>query len=482
MLDSIPVTDPTFAAMDRAIRHAREHIAGLDSRPVGPTRSVADLRERIRVELPREGIDSARVIDELVQATAGGLLGCSGGRFFAWVIGGALPSALAADWLTSAWDQNTALSATAPALSVVEEAAGDMLKDVLELPRETSFAFTTGCQMAHATALAAARHALLRDAGWDVAEQGLFGAPPIRILVGDTRHASVDRAARLLGFGSRNLIDVETDSNGRMSPRDLQARLPGGSSPAIVVLSAGDLNIGAFDVFDALIPIARASGAWVHVDGAFGLFARVSRSKRDLLNGVELADSWATDAHKWLNVPYDCGMAFVRDVDAHRAAMTVRASYIEPADHARDPIDWGPEFSRRARAVPVYAALRELGRSGLESLVDRTCAHAAAIVDGIGALPGAEILWRPQLNQGLLRFASAHPNATQSDHDRRTDAVIRAINETGEAFFSGATWRGMRVMRVSVVNWRTSEADVCRTIAAASRALQSPIAPPLTGA
>jgi glutamate/tyrosine decarboxylase-like PLP-dependent enzyme len=233
-----------------------------------------------------------------------------------------------------------------------------------------------------------------------------------------------------------------------------------------VVLDAADLNVAAFDPFAELIPLAHATGAWVHVDGAFGLFARASRAKRHLLAGVEAADSWATDGHKWLNVPFDCGFAVVRDVEAHRAAMTLSASYIAAANEARDQIDWNPEWSRRGRGFAVYAALRELGRDGLEALVDRTCAYCHALVTGIGATAGAAVVWAPQLNQGLVRFLDPRPGAEDADHDRHTDAVIAAVNATGEAFFSGTTWHGRRAMRVSVVNWRTSDEDVRRTVAA----------------
>jgi glutamate/tyrosine decarboxylase-like PLP-dependent enzyme len=351
--------------------------------------------------------------------------------------------------------------------------AGAWLKDLLGLPEHASFAFTTGCQLAHFTALAAARHAVLREAGWDVNEAGLCGAPPVRVITSEHRHGSVDRAVRYLGLGTRSLVALETDAKGRVTPQALASELEGSRTPTIVVLDAADLNIAAFDSFATLIPIAREAGAWVHVDGAFGLFARASRSKRYSLSGVEEADSWATDGHKWLNVPFDCGMVFVRDSEAHRAAMSVSAAYIAAEERARDQIDWNPEWSRRGRGIAIYAALRELGRNGLENLIDRTCAYAEAIVSGIGALPNVEVLWRPHLNQGLVRFLDPRPNATDADHDARTDAVINAINLTGEAFFSGTNWRGKRAMRVSVVNWRTKDADVGRTVAAVGSVLHS---------
>jgi glutamate/tyrosine decarboxylase-like PLP-dependent enzyme len=463
----------TQPALDRALHHASVWLDGLDTRTVGATTSLEDLRTRLGAPLGEHGTDAVQIVDDLAAATEGGLLGSPGGRFYAWVIGGSLPSAIAADWLTSAWDQNAGMYATAPAAAIVEEVAGAWLLDLLELPRDASFALVTECQMAHVTALAAARSGVLRDAGWDVETDGLFGAPPIRVLATAPRHSTIDRALRFLGIGERAVRPVSTDADGRVTAAALEEALASGTGPTIVVLAAGDLNTGAFDPFRTLIPIAKRAGAWVHVDGAFGLMARASGSKRHLLDGVELADSWATDAHKWLNVPYDSGIAIVRDRVAHRAAMTVSASYLAPNDRVRDEIDWGPEFSRRARGFALYAALRELGRSGLGALVDRCCEHCHAIVTGIGALPGAELLCTPELNQGLVRFLDPRDGATEQEHDARTDAVIAAINASGEAFFGGVTWNGRRAMRVSVVNWRTNDSDVARTIEAVSRVLKS---------
>ncbi len=466
------MTNSTQRALKRALHHAEAYLAGLEGRSVATTASLEELRARLGGELGRQGLDSVQVIDELVAATEGGILGSAGGRFFAWVIGGALPSALAADWLVSTWDQNAAVFACSPAAAVVEEVAGRWLKDVLDLPVEASFAFTTGCQLAHFVGLASARHAVLRDVDWDVNEAGLFSAPPIRVLVSQHRHGSIDRACRFLGFGSRNLTALDVDAAGQVTTRALENALAGDRAPTIVVLDAADLNIAAFDSFETLIPIAKAAGAWVHVDGAFGLFARASRSRRRLLAGVEKADSWATDAHKWLNVPFDCGVAFVRDPEAHRAAMTLSVDYLATDGLARDQMDWNPEWSRRARGFGVYAALRELGRDGLEQVIDRCCECAEALVTGIGALPGAEVLWRPHLNQGLIRFLDPRPGAREADHDAWTDAVIERVNATGEAFFSGTTWQGRRAMRVSVVNWRTGPDDVSRAVAAVEAVLQ----------
>ena len=463
-----------FDALDLAWSAAKEWLAGLDDRPVVAAASLEELRRRLGGPLQSKGECAKDVIEHLLGSVKDGVLGCASGRFFAWVIGGSHPSALAADWLTSTWDQNAALYACGPAASVLEEIAGGWIKELLHLPTEASFAFTTGCQLAHFTCLAAARASVLEQAGWNVNEDGLCGAPGIRVLASEHRHGSIDRAVRFLGIGNRSLESIGVDRTGSIEPTALRAALRKSRQPTIVILSAADLNIAAFDPFEQLIPAARQAGAWVHVDGAFGLFSRASSRFRHLTDGIEHADSWATDAHKWLNVPFDCGMAIVRDRVAHRNAMTISASYIAAESNARDQIDWNPEWSRRARGIPVYAALRELGRDGVAELVERTSAHCWRLVTEIGKLPGAQMLWEPTLNQGLVRFLDSDPAAADADHDRKTDAIIGKVNAGGEAFFSGTTWRGMRAMRVSVVNWRTSEQDVARAIAAVRDALVGP--------
>jgi len=456
----------TSAALRRAFDHAAAYLDGLDDRPVAATATLPELRRRLHIALAATPTPATTVIDDLVAATEGGQLGSAGGRFFAWVIGGALPSALAADWLASAWDVNACLYACGPAAAIVEEVAGEWVKEVLDLPRDASFAFTTGCQFAHLTCLAAARHRLLAARGWDVEANGLAGAPPIRVLATEQRHGSIDRALRFLGIGTRALQPLATDDAGRLRAPTVATALAAADGPTILVLDAADLNVGACDPFAELIPLARAAGAWVHIDGAFGLWARASRHYRSLVKGVELADSWATDAHKWLNTPKDNGIAIVRDRAAHRAAMTLSADYLVTGGDARDAIDWTPEWTRRARGYAVYAALRELGRDGIADLVDRCCDHARALALGIAGLPGAELIATPSLNQGLVRFLDP-----DGDHDRHTDALIAAINAEGTAFFSGTTYRGRRAMRISVVNWRTSATDVRRTIEAVGRVL-----------
>ena len=357
-----------------------------------------------------------------------------------------------------------------PASAIVEEAAGAWLKDILGLPAGASVAFVTGCQMAHVTGLLAARHALLERRGWDVERDGLAGAPRLRILTSDQHHATIDRAARMIGLGSAAVVSLPTGEDCRLAPAELERALAASPEPAIVALQAGDLNTGAFDDFEALVPMIHDAGGWAHVDGAFGLWAAASPARRHLTRGIERADSWATDGHKWLNVPYDSGLAFTAHPQAHRASMTQSTSYMEPGV-ARDQLDWNPEFSRRARGFAIYAALRELGRQGVAELVERTCTHCRALTAGIGALPGAEQLVEPVINQGLVRFLDMRPGAGEADHDGRTDAVIETVRRSGEAFFGGVTWRGRRAMRISVANWRTTDRDVDRVIAAVRDAL-----------
>jgi glutamate/tyrosine decarboxylase-like PLP-dependent enzyme len=414
--------------LESTLAHALSYVESLEEAAVSATTSLADLRLRLGHPLADEGMDATQVIDELVADVQGGVLGTSGGRFFGWVVGGSVPAALAADWLTSTWDQPAALFASGPAIAVIEEVCGQWLKELLGLPQQASFALVTGCSMAHVTCLAAARNGMLAKHGWDVERKGLTGAPPIRILSNDQRHGSIARTVRLLGI----------------------------------------------EPFEELIPIAHEHGAWVHIDGAFGLWAAASPKYKHLLNGVEQADSWAVDGHKWLNVPYDCGYAFVTDSSAHQAAMSHRASYLTHDAVARDQIDWTPEWSHRGRGIATYAAIRQLGRQGVAELIERTCQYAHRLVTCISALPGAELIWEPIINQGLVRFLSPKPNATDADHDRRTDSVIARVNASGEAFFSGTTWQGKRCMRVSVCNWQTNDMDVERAINAVQLALAKP--------
>jgi glutamate/tyrosine decarboxylase-like PLP-dependent enzyme len=460
-------------SLEAAFQSARDYIQNLDATPVGATADLQTLRKQLSKPLTDDGMPPEQVVAELARDAHAGLIGTGTGRFFGWVIGGAVPAALGADILASVWDQNGGLYATSPAAAVAEEVAGAWLKEILGLPARASFALVTGCQMAHTTCLAAARHALLAKLNWDVEEKGLFGAPPIRILTSAMRHGTFERAIRLLGLGKSHVLLLESDERDCLRADDLDRALRiDPSTPTIVLLQAGDVNIGAMDNFKTLIPIAKRHNAWVHVDGAFGLWAAASPRYKHLVAGVESADSWATDGHKWLNVPFDSGYAFVAHPESHRASMSHRAAYITHDADARDEMDWNPEWSRRARGFPTYAALRQLGRNGAAGIVENCCRHAHSLVMEMGKLPGAEVVWEPTINQGLVRFLDKKPGATQEDHDRRTDQVIAAIVAGGEAFFGGTTWRGRRAMRISVSCWRTSEDDVRRTIRAVEEILR----------
>lgn len=459
-------------ALRRAFELAVSFLDELGRKPVSQAVDLAGLRSRLRRPLGDEPCAPELVVAELARDVEGAIVRSAGGRFFGWVIGGGLPAAIAADWLTAVWDQNAVLYGAGPAAAVIEEVVGEWIKEILGLPADASFALVTGTQMAHFTCLAAARHALLERRGWDVEHNGLYGAPPVRILCSDQRHGSIERAVRYLGFGKAQITDVESDCLNRMKPDSLEQALGRfDSSPTIVVLQAGDICTGAFDEFATVVPMAKRRNTWVHVDGAFGLWAGASPRYRRLLKGAEGADSWTTDGHKWLNVPFDCGFAFVASPEAHRNAMSHRAAYLTHNEHARDQMDWTPEWSRRARGFASYAALRQLGRAGLASLIERSCGHARFLVSELARLPGAVVLSEPILNQALVRFEDPRPNATPADHDRRTDSIISAVVASGEAFFTGTTWKGSRAMRVSVCNWRTSSKDIERAVGAFAEAL-----------
>jgi glutamate/tyrosine decarboxylase-like PLP-dependent enzyme len=442
--------------------HAIRYLDSLPQRPVGATLDAAELRRRLGGPLPQNAMDAVEVIDHLVRDVDGGLHSSVGGRFFGWVIGGVLPAALAADWLTATWDPNAASAAAAPAEAVVEEICGTWLKELLRLPPSASFALVTGCQMAHTTALAAARHKLLRVRGIDVEAEGMAGAPPLRLLMSENRHESILRSVRLLGFGTNAVEILPCDDRGgiRLDALDVALSASAGR-PTIVCLQAGDLNTGVFDAFEPACRLAHAVGAWVHVDGAFGLWAATSKQHCHHLDGVARADSWATDGHKWLNLPFDSGFVFVADADAHRAVFSQVTSYATPVPGVREQKDWNPEWSRRGRGFVVYAAIRELGRAGIGDMVARCCHLASQLVEGLAEIPGVEILAKPVINQGLVRFLD-----DGGDHDGRTDQVIAAIQASGEAWFGGTGWRGKRAMRISVCNWRTTGEDVERTLAA----------------
>src|SRR3954469_578449 len=447
--------DSRYEVLDDAARFAHEFVASLATRPVGAEEGLEELRERFSRPLTDAGEDPRAVIAELARDAEPGLVASGGPRYFGFVIGGSLPVAIAADWLTGAWDQNGGGYVASPALSVVEEVAASWVRELLGLPPGCSIGFVTGCQMAHFTCLAAARHAVLRDAGWDVEAQGLQGAPEVRVAAGADAHVTIQVACRMLGLGAERVREVATDDQGRMLADALRAELARYEGPTIVCAQAGEINTGAFDPFDEIVDACRDRGAWCHVDGAFGLWAAASPSRRELIAGFERADSWATDGHKWLNVPYDSGIAAVADAPAHRAAMTSSSAYIP--DHDEDMpwgFDWNPEFSRRARGVAVYAALRALGRNGVADLVDRCCDHAARMASLLAAADGVEVLNDVVLNQVLVRFG---------DSDELTNAVIERVQQDGVCWLSGSSFRGQAVMRVSVVGWQTTAEDVERS-------------------
>ena len=440
---------------------AADYLETLDTRQIRPERGYREMHELFDRAVPDRPADPADVVEELAAVGEQGVMAIGSGRWYGFVAGGAVPSSLAADWLVSAWDQNTGLAEPTPATSALEAVTGRWVLELLGLPPDSSFAFVTGCQMAHVTCLAAARQSVYRRAGWDLPQRGLAGAPPLRVVLGGKRHVTIKRALRLLGIGESQEVVLPADSEGRMATEQLGAALDG-STPTIVCAQAGEVNTGAFDDLEAIVELAARAGAWVHVDGAFGLWAAASPALAHLVAGYERADSWATDGHKWLNVPFDCGIALCAHRDDHEAAMEYAAPYLSVSEShvARDPMGYSPEFSRRARAVPVWAAIRELGREGITALVDRCCAHARAIAEGLAALPGCEIVNEVVLNQVLFRF----------EDDVRTQAILAAVQEEGEAWMSPTTWDGRFTIRISVVGWRTSERDVERTVAAFARA------------
>jgi glutamate/tyrosine decarboxylase-like PLP-dependent enzyme len=445
----------------RTAEIAAEYLESLPGRPVRAAAALNELRSAVRVDLDDRSRPALEVIEELVAAAGPGLVGTQSPRYFAFVIGGALDAAIAADWLTSVWDQNAAGYPGGPSAAVVEEVACEWLLDILGLPEEAGVGLTTGCQMAHFTCLAAARHRALADAGWDVEADGLFGASRIRVFVGAKAHTTVFAALRMLGMGTRRVELVAADDQGRMRASELARLLSCGEGPAIVIAQVGEVNTGAIDVLPEIARIAREHNAWCHVDGAFGLWAAASPTLRGLVEGVADADSWATDAHKWLNVPYDCGVAIVRDRTAHAAAMNsfAGAEYIpQPQHDERFQAEWVPEFSRRARGFAVYAALRELGRSGVAALVERCCNCARLMAEELARDPRVTVLNDVVLNQVLVRFACDGTNVTNQ--------VIDAAQREGTCWMSGTEWDAEPAMRISVCNWRTTEDDIRRSAGA----------------
>jgi glutamate/tyrosine decarboxylase-like PLP-dependent enzyme len=450
--------------LQRTAELASDYLESLETRPVFPQVSADELREALGGPLPESPVDPQEVVEALARAADAGLVAMGSGRYFGFVIGGAVPAALAADWLTSAWDQNAGLYAGGPSASVVEQIVRDWVCELLGLPARSSIGFVTSTQMGSVTGLAAGRFRVLERAGWDVGRDGLSGGPRVRVLVGAKRHVTIDRALRLLGLGAPEVIAA--DGQGRMNADALRDALSAYDGPTIVCAQAGEVNTGVFDPFEQIAAAAGKHGAWLHVDGAFGLWAAASPELRGLVQGAARADSWVTDAHKWLNVPYDSAFVLCADPDAHRAAMTTSASYLIQDDTGAvyDQVNWVPEFSRRARGFAVYAALRSLGRQGVADLVERTCACARRFADGVAGLPGAELLNEVVLNQVLFRF----------DSDERTDEALRRVQESGDVWLSGTNWDGRRAIRVSVSNWQTGDDEIDLALESFRRAAQAP--------
>ena len=451
--------DPLAELFELAARSASNFRAGLPDRPVGPPADLSALRAAFGGPLGATGSAPEQVIKSLVEAAEAGLVGTAGPRFFGFVIGGSLPSAAAADMLAAGWDQVAFNAASSPAAAVAEEVAGGWLKELLGIPVGASVGFVTGAQAANTIGLAIGRHHVLAESGWDVEKDGLMGAPRVRVVAGAERHATIDRSLRLLGFGSSVVEPVAADGNGAMDIADLARVLASGpAGPTLVCLQSGNVNTGACDNLRAAISLVRERGGWVHVDGAFGLWAAANPATRGLVDGIELADSWATDGHKWLNVPYDSGFVFCAHPVEHVASASYSAAYLVGSGAVASPSDFVLESSRRARGFAVWAALRELGTDGAAELVERCCRLARRFADGLTA-GGADVLNDVVLNQVLVGFGT----------DARTDAVIDGVQRDGTCWLGGTSWHGRRLMRVSVSNWSTTEADVDRSVAAILR-------------
>jgi glutamate/tyrosine decarboxylase-like PLP-dependent enzyme len=450
----------------RTAEIAAGYLDSLDTRPVHPSVDLAALRAAMGGPLPDGPTDPLEVVEGLAEAADAGLVASAGPRYFGFVVGGGLPASLGADWLAAAWDQNAGLYVLSPAAAVAEEVAAGWLIELLDLPAGTSVGFVTGATMANFTALAAARHGVLARAGWDVERHGLQGAPTVTVVTHAGSHVTVYASLQMLGLGreGERVLKIAADDQGRMRPDALRETLERLTGPTIVCAQAGNVNTGAYDPFEEVIAIAHERGAWVHIDGAFGIWAAAVPSLAHLMQGYRAADSWSTDAHKWLNVPYDSGIVFVRDASAHHAAMTLGAEYyIETGGSERDSYNWVPESSRRARGFAVLAALRSLGRSGVIDLVERNAAHARRMATALAAAPRVAILNDVVLNQVLVRFEAPGDDPDGTVGDTRTREVIVAVQRDGTSWLSGTTWAGRAAMRFSVSGWRTTEDDIDRS-------------------
>jgi glutamate/tyrosine decarboxylase-like PLP-dependent enzyme len=444
------------AVLTAAHRHANTYLSSVSERRVAPDVSHADLLARLGGPLPNEPSDPVAVIDALAREADYGIVASAGPRYFGFVTGGAVPVTVAADWLASSWDQNVALYVMSPAVGVMEDIVSRWVLELLRLPSSASVGFVTGCHMANFTCLAAARHEVLRRAGWNVETSGLQRAPKVRVIVGDEVHVSAVGALRMLGFGTEELEIVPVDDQGRMRADALAERLASASGPTIVCAQVGNVSTGASDPIGDIVTLAHERGAWVHVDGAFGLWAAAVPELRDQVTGLERADSWATDAHKWLNVPYDSGLAIVAGAAPHRAAMGIKASYLQRGDdEERVGMDWVPESSRRARVLPIYALIRALGHDGIAEMVRRTCALARRMSQRLDGHTGVRVLNDIVLNQVLVQFRGSGGDVTPD--------VIARVQANGTCWAGGAFWQGKNAMRISVSNWSTTEQDIDRS-------------------
>jgi len=451
-----------LSALQRAADHAIAYRDGVARATHTPVIDYRTLKAAFSAPTPETGTDGTAIIDELVRRATPGIRAQTGPRFFGWVIGNSHPTGVAADWLASAWGQNAANLTAAPAASAVEEVAAGWVLDLLGLPFQASVGFVTGATVANFVCLAAARSDVLRRVGWDVEADGLFGAPPVTVLIGADAHATVFSGLKYLGLGAKRVVTVACDRLGRIVPEAFAAAVVQIDGPAIAVLQAGQINTGGCDPFAEILPMARAKGIWTHVDGAFGLWAQAAPARRHLTKGVELADSWATDGHKWLQTPYDCGFAIVRDAEAHRRAMAVSASYLPPAEGAdRDPSSYVPELSRRARGFATWAMIKALGRDGIAEMVERNSAVASHMAAQLARVPGIASVVPVTLNQFMVRFG---------DDDALTLATVDQIQRDSVAFFGAAQWRGQWVMRASVSSVATTMAEAEVSIAAVADA------------
>jgi glutamate/tyrosine decarboxylase-like PLP-dependent enzyme len=459
--------DPSLA--NRTVSHACAYLESIADRAVRPALGGDELRARLGGDLSATGDDPMAVIDALADAGRTGTVASQGPRYFGFVTGGSLPVAIAADWLVSAWDQNAQMFVMSPIAAVVEQIVAEWLKQLFGLPPSWSVGFVTGAQMANFTALVAARHHLLRRLDWDVERSGLFGAPPIEVVVSDESHRTIYTALRMLGLGAERVRRVETDTQGRMRVDRLAQVLSANRGPCIVCAQIGNVNTGAADPIQDIAPLAHDRGAWLHVDGAFGLWAAASRSRRELAAGIERADSLATDGHKWLNVPYDSGIVLTAHADAHQQSLLVPAHYIQATPGERDPRAFTPDESRRARAVPIYAALRVLGRDGVAELVDRCCRCATRMAERLAPHPGVRILNDVRLNQVLVQFRP--PGGDDESAAALTERVISYVQQGGTCWAGGTKWQGQAAMRISISNWSTTAEDIDRSAAAILAAL-----------